>query len=79
MPKLPSIGLILVPQPPISMARVSGRNTSVGARHRPLVFCDVKANARPFAMYNRPPWRHSRGNEPPERPNRGSVLILETL
>ena len=37
MAKLPSIGLILVPQPSISMARVSGRNTSVGARHRPLV------------------------------------------
>ena len=52
MAKLPSIGLIVVPQPSISMARVSGRNTSVGARHRPLVFCDVKVNARPFVMYN---------------------------
>ena len=45
MPKLPSIGLILVPQPPISMARVSVTNTSVGARHCPLVCCDVKVNA----------------------------------
>ena len=48
MPKLPSIGLILVPQPLISMASVSAGNTSVGARHRPLVFCDVKVNTRPF-------------------------------
>ena len=79
MPKLPSIGLILVPQPSISMAHVSGRNTSVGARHRPLVFCDVKVNARPFVMYNRSPWRHSRGNEPPERPNRGSVPFPENI
>ena len=53
MAKLPSIGLIVVPQPSISMAHVSGRNTSVDARHCPLVFCDVKANARPlnFVMY----------------------------
>ena len=43
MPQLPSTGLILVPQPPISMASVSAGNTSVGARHCPLVFVDVKA------------------------------------
>ena len=48
MAKLPSIVLIVVPQPSISMARVSAGNTSVGARHRPLVFCDVKVNTRPF-------------------------------
>ena len=46
---------------------------------KPWVFCDVKVNARPFAMYNRSPWRHSRGDVPPERPNRGLVPILETL
>ena len=79
MAKLPLIGLIMVPQPPISMARVSGRNTSVGARHRPLVFCDVEVNAERTGRCIWSPCRHSRGNEPPERPNRGSVSILETL
>ena len=70
----------MVPQPPISVARVSGRNNSVGTRHRPLslVFCDVKVNARPFAMYNRPPLRRSMGDGPPERPNTGPVPILGT-
>ena len=53
MAKLPSIGLFVVPQPPISMARFFGGDTSVVARHRPLVFGDVKVNARPFAMRNR--------------------------
>ena len=54
MAKLPSIGLIAVPQPSISMARVSGRNTSAGARHRPLVFCDVKVNKDQPAEYATP-------------------------
>ena len=48
MAKIPSIGLIVVPQPLISMARISGRNTSVDARHCncPLVFCDVNERYR---------------------------------
>ena len=79
MAKLPSIGLIVVPQPSISMARVSGGNTSVGARHRPLVFCDVEVNAKRTGRCIWSPWRHSRGNEPPERPNRGSVSFLENI
>ena len=52
MVQLPSTGLIMVPQPPISMASVPAGNTSAGARHRyrplSLVFCDVKVNTRPF-------------------------------
>ena len=79
MAKLPLIGLIMVPQPPISMARVSGRNTSVGARHRPLVFCDVKVNTRPFVGSKWSPLRHTRDNEPPDHPYRVSVPILESL
>ena len=79
MAKLPSIGLIAVPQPSISMACVLGTNTSVGARdrHCPLVFCDVKVNAKRTCRRIWPPRRHSRGNEPPEHPNRGSVPFLE--
>ena len=48
MAKLPSIGLIVVPQlqPPISMASVSGTNTSLHARHCPLVFGDVEVTAK---------------------------------
>ena len=46
MAKLPSAGRTVVPQPSISMARVLEANTSAGARHCPLVFCDVKANAK---------------------------------
>ena len=48
MAKLPSIGLIVVPHPLISTARFSVGYTSVGARHRPLVVCDVKVNTRPL-------------------------------
>ena len=61
MAKLPSTGLIVVPQPPISMADVSAENTGVGTRHYycplslQLAFCDVKANTRPFVGGKWPP------------------------
>ena len=91
MAKLPSAGLIVVPRPPISMACVLGTNTSVGARHCPLVFCDVKVNAYAYAKRTGAgmrrcilsPWRRSRGDAygPPGRPdpNMGSVPFLGNI
>ena len=81
MAKLPSTGLIVVPQPSISMARVLGANTSasVGARHCPLVFCDERPTrselAGAFCRRGAAVW----GAEPPGRANRGSVPFLEDI